>query len=72
MPLNKKGVDVDNLGAQKTTIAKGRKVDSEFRQRVSGYEPVKKSYEGYAAKSQKQGNLSSNLFDRPISTPAVQ
>lgn len=31
MPLNKKGVDLDNLGAQKTTIAKGRKVNEEFK-----------------------------------------
>lgn len=31
MPLSKKGVDLDNLGAQKTTIPKGRKVDTEFK-----------------------------------------
>jgi len=30
-PINKKGVDIDNLGAEKTTIAKGRKVDKEFK-----------------------------------------
>ena len=68
MPLNKKGVDLDNLGAQKTTIAKGRKVDDEFRQRTSGYEKVKTDY---AATGQKQSHLSSNLFDRPISKQAA-
>jgi len=30
-PMKKKGVDVDNLGAEKTTIAKGRKIDKEFK-----------------------------------------
>jgi hypothetical protein len=44
MPISKKGVDVDNLGAQKTTIPKGRKVDKEFKQRVSGYEQVNQNY----------------------------
>ena len=55
------------MGAEKTTIAKGRKTDGEFKQRVSGYEPVKKDYNDWAAKGQKQDNLKSDLFGRPIS-----
>ena len=66
MPISKKGVDIDNAGHASTAKAKGRKTDAEFKQRVGGFEPVKRDYEGYNAHSQKQSNLKSAFdVDRP-------
>lgn len=67
-PIKKTPVDINNHGVQKTTIAKGRKVDDEFKAGVRGFEPVKKDYSGYSAKDQKQGFLASSLgpsYSRP-------
>lgn len=60
-PISKKPVDIDNFGAQKTTIAKGRKVDDVFKAGVRGFEPVKNNYDGYNARDMKQSFLSSQI-----------
>ena len=61
-PISKKPVDMDNVGHNSRVQAKGRKTDAEFKQRVQGFEPVRRDYEGYNASSAKQSNLSS-AFD---------
>ena len=61
-PINKRPVDMDNVGHNSRVQAKGRKTDAEFKQRVGGFEPVRRDYEGYNASNQKQSNLSSNVF----------
>lgn len=63
-PINKKAVDIDNVGHNSKVQARGRKTDDEFKQRVQGQEKTRANYDGYNAKGQKQSNLSS-AFDRP-------
>jgi|Transcript_15866 hypothetical protein len=48
-PITKKSVDIDNVGHDSRVRAKGRKTDDEFKQRVGGFEPVRRDYEGYNA-----------------------
>ena len=38
-PINKKPIDIDNVGHDSRVTAKGRKTDAEFKQRVGGFEP---------------------------------
>ena len=52
-PINKKAVDLDNAGHDHRVKAGGRKTGDEFKQRVQGFEPVRRDYEGYNAGSQK-------------------
>ena len=61
-PISKKAVDMDNVGHQNRVQAKGRKTDAEFKQRVQGFEPMRKDYEGYNAGGAKQSNLASTAF----------
>ena len=65
-PITKKAVDMDNVGHSNPAKAKGRKTDAEFKQRVGGFEPIRKDYEGYNAGNAKQSNLKSAFdVDRP-------
>ena len=48
-PINKKAVDMDNAGHSHTAQPKGRKTDAEFKQRVQGFEPTRRNYDGYNA-----------------------
>lgn len=52
-PINKRGVDMDNIGHQHAVQAKGRRTDNEFKQRVQGFEPQRKCYDDYNAQNQK-------------------
>ena len=52
-PISRKPVDLDNVGHDARVTAKGRKTDAEFKQRVQGFEPVRRDYEGYNARDQK-------------------
>ena len=54
---------MDNVGHNNKVVARGRKTDNEFKQRVQGFEPMRRDYEGYNAGNAKQSNLSS-AFDR--------
>ena len=70
MPISRKPVDLDNVGHDARVKAKGRKTDAEFKQRVQGFEPQRRDYEGYNAATQKRSNLASSAFDvdRPQTT----
>ena len=52
-PINKRAVDLDNAGHDHRVRPGGRKTGDEFKQRVQGFEPVRKDYEGYNAGNQK-------------------
>ena len=64
-PINKKPIDIDNVGHDSRVQAKGRKTDNEFKQRVQGFEPHRRDQEGYDARAKKQGNMASSFFDAP-------
>ena len=53
------------MGHNSKVQAKGRRTDGEFKQRVQGFEPVRKNYDGYNANSQLHANLASSGFDAP-------
>ena len=71
-PINKKAVDLDNAGHDHRVRPGGRKTGDEFKQRVQGFEPVRKDYEGYNAGGQKQNNLASSAFDNPRPATAAR
>lgn len=61
-PISKKKVDIDNVGHQNKSVAKGRKTDDVLKAGSKGFEPVKKDYANYNATGAKQSNLSSGIF----------
>ena len=59
--MQKKKLDMDNLGHDSKSVAKGRKTDDAFKAGAKGFEPVKKDYTGYNAGNAKRSNLASAM-----------